>query len=179
MNKRDPKFDNYVIRIHEVLDRLDYYKLLGVAHDAGVSDIRNAFLTIAAKFHPDRNRDADKTVEEALYDIFKRLNEAYRVLCDQDRRKLYNETLAQGKVRLDQDIRKASVPKKPIDTIRSRKAREFYQQAEDALETGDLMKADLHIKLAKSQGKGNKAIQELADKIAEGKKNKKKNKKKK
>lgn len=172
MSNRDPNFDAYVLRIHEVLDRLDYYKLLGVDHAAGVTDVRSAFFIIAAKFHPDRNRNADEAVQKAIYDIFKRLNEAYRVLCDQERRKMYNENLTQGKVRLDQDIRKTNVPKTPADTIGSRKAREFYQQADEALKKGDLMTADLRIRLAQSQDKGNPAIKELADQIRAAKKKK-------
>ena len=59
MKSRDPQFDNYVLKIHAVLDRIDYYRLLGVKHDATRADIKKAFHGIARKFHPDRNRDAD------------------------------------------------------------------------------------------------------------------------
>ncbi len=171
---RDPNFDAYVIKIYNVLDRLDYYRLLGVDQKAGASAIRKAFYAIAGKFHPDRNRDADEHVSKALYDIFKRLNEAYRVLCNPSRRQAYDANLSDGKVRLEQDSRKSIGPKNPEDTIKSREARQFYRQAADELKKGNMMQADLHIKLAKSREPGSKAINGLIAKIQAEKKNKKK-----
>ncbi|HUT77787.1 MAG TPA: DnaJ domain-containing protein, partial [Polyangia bacterium] len=82
MTVRDPAFDAYVLQIHAVLERLDYYRLLGVDRGARIPEIKRAFFGIAARFHPDRNRDAEQAVAAAIYEIFKRLNEAYRVLCD-------------------------------------------------------------------------------------------------
>lgn len=176
MTTRDPQFDAYVLKIHEVLDRLDYYRLLGVKQTSGVSEVRKAFYAVAAKFHPDRNRDADPKVKKALYDIFKRLNEAYRVLLDPTRRQLYSETLAGGKVRLDQDMRKGSGPANPEDTIKSREARQFYRQAAEELQKSNFMKAELHIKVAKMRDPEAKAIKDLETKIQEAKAEAKKNK---
>lgn len=174
MSNRDPSFDAYVLKIHGVLDRLDYYRILGVERTAGVSDIRKAFYGIAAKFHPDRNRSAEKTVQKAIYDIFKRLNEAYRVLCDPDHRRLYDEQLAQGKTRLEQDIRRTSIPRNPEDTMRSREARQFYLQAVQELKAGNLMKAELNIKVSQGKEPGNAAIEALIQDIKTAKAEKKK-----
>lgn len=161
MTSRDPQFDAYVLKIHAVLDRLDYYRLFGLTATCSAGEVRKAFYAVADKFHPDRNRDADPQVSKALYDIFKRLNEAYRVLCDPRRRKMYDEVLAEGKVRLDQDMRKASGPKNPEDTIRNRDARQFYRKAVEEFKKGNLMQADLHIKMAKSRDPKAKVILEL------------------
>lgn len=163
---RDTKFDTTVLKIHEALDKLDYYRLLGVDRAAGVAGIKKAFYAIAARFHPDRNRSADPAVQQALYDIFKRLNEAYRVLSDQGKRQSYDAGLAEGTLRLSNESRLASTPKTPEETIRSRDAVQFYKQAEGELQRHNLLQAELHIKLAKSREPGNKAIEELASKIA-------------
>lgn len=173
MTARDPNFDAYVLKIHGVLDRLDYYRLLGVESSSGVSDIRRAFYAIAAKFHPDRNRDAAEKVRRALYDIFKRLNEAYRVLCDAEKRRAYDDGLTQGKVRLEQESRRGSGPKNPEDTIKSREARQFYRKAKEELQKNNLMHAELHIKVAASREPGSKVIKELAAEILSQKKQKK------
>jgi curved DNA-binding protein CbpA len=165
MSSRDPAFDSYVMKIHAVLDRLDYYRLLGLERTARLPDIKKAFYSIAEKFHPDRNRDAAKDVQAAIYEIFKRLNEAYRILCDTQRRAQYDATLAQGKVRLEQDGRKTTVPKSPEDTISSREARQFYRQASEALQQGNLMQADLHLMMAKSREQNNAAIKQLEERI--------------
>ena len=167
---RDPKFDNYVLEIHKVLDRLDYYHLLGVKQQAGVTEIRKAFFAIAAKFHPDRNRDADANVQTALYDIFKRLNEAYRILCNPQQRQLYNANLAEGKVRYEKSTRTKKGPQTAEDSIKNAQARQFFRKAAQELKNGNVLQAQLHIQVAQSRERGNKVIDALAAKIKQAKK---------
>ena len=165
MSNRDPKLDAQVLKIHETLERVDYYQLLGVDRRADLSAVRKAFYIVAGKYHPDRNRDASPAVQKAMYNIFKRLNEAYRILCDPDRRKRYDMGLIKGKVRLDQSKRKSTEDKKPEDTIKSREARKFYLQAKQELKKGSIMNADLHIKVALGHERNSPAILTLAKKI--------------
>lgn len=63
----------------------DYYELLGVKRDASQEDISKAFKKLARKYHPDLN-PGEKTAE----DKFKEINEAYEVLKDPEKRKLYD-----------------------------------------------------------------------------------------
>lgn len=63
----------------------DYYKLLGVAKNASKEEIGKAFKKLARKYHPDFN-DGNKEAESKFKDI----NEAYEVLKDDERRKLYD-----------------------------------------------------------------------------------------
>jgi molecular chaperone DnaJ len=61
----------------------DYYKILGVRRDASQEEIRRAFRELAQKYHPDKpGGDAEK---------FKEINEAYQVLSDPEKRKLYDQ----------------------------------------------------------------------------------------
>ena len=143
----------------------DYYDVLGVARGASVDEIKKAYRGLAVKFHPDRNRDADETVSQAIYNIFKRLNEAYRVLCDYEKRVLYDEGLDGGSTRLEHEGRRTMIPKTAEETMKSREARQFYRQAAEALKSGNLMQADLHIKVASKREGENKAIEELMEKI--------------
>ncbi|MBU0655445.1 MAG: DnaJ domain-containing protein [Gammaproteobacteria bacterium] len=63
----------------------DYYKILGVERSASQDDIRKAFRRMAAKYHPDRNKDA------GAEDHFKEINEANEVLGDPEKRTRYDQ----------------------------------------------------------------------------------------
>ena len=63
----------------------DYYSVLGVDKGAEQKDIRQAFRTLARKYHPDLNQD-DADAEAR----FKEVNEAHEVLSDPDSRRKYD-----------------------------------------------------------------------------------------
>jgi len=65
--------------------RTDYYEVLGVPRDAGLEDIKKAYKQLALKYHPDRN-PGDKVAEEK----FKDASEAFQVLSDPDKRRMYD-----------------------------------------------------------------------------------------
>lgn len=63
----------------------DYYRILGVSRNATQDEIKSAFRKLALKYHPDRN-PGDKDAEAK----FKEINEAYEVLSNPEKRKLYD-----------------------------------------------------------------------------------------
>ncbi|AGW14436.1 DnaJ C-terminal domain-containing protein [Megalodesulfovibrio gigas] len=63
----------------------DYYQILGVSKTAPKEEIAKAFKKLARQYHPDLNPD-NKTAETK----FKEINEAYEVLKDEEKRKLYD-----------------------------------------------------------------------------------------
>jgi len=71
----------------------DYYEVLGVTRTASVEEIKRAYRRMAMKYHPDRNNGDDKGEAEVK---FKEAAEAYEVLCDQDKRRRYDQFGHQG-----------------------------------------------------------------------------------
>lgn len=63
----------------------DLYQTLGVGREASKDDIQKAYRKLARKYHPDLNKDDDKAREK-----FKRVQEAYDVLSDEEKRAAYN-----------------------------------------------------------------------------------------
>lgn len=69
----------------------DYYKALGVERSATAAEIKKAYRKLALKYHPDKNK-GDAKMEER----FKKINEAYAVLGDPEKRKQYDMFGAEG-----------------------------------------------------------------------------------
>lgn len=64
----------------------DYYAALGVSRGASQDEIQKAYRKLAKKYHPDMNPD-DKTAQKK----FKEVQQAYDVLSDEKKRKLYDQ----------------------------------------------------------------------------------------
>ncbi len=64
----------------------DYYDVLGVPRNASEEDLKKAYRRCAMKHHPDRN-PGDKAAEMA----FKECKEAYEVLADGGKRRMYDQ----------------------------------------------------------------------------------------
>jgi len=60
---------------------MDHYETLGVQRDAGEQDIKKAYRKLASKHHPDKGGDQEQ---------FKRIQGAYEVLSDPDKRAQYD-----------------------------------------------------------------------------------------
>ena len=64
----------------------DYYQVLGVKRGASEKDLRRSYRKLARKYHPDVNH-GDKSAE----DKFKKVNHAYEVLSDPEKRRKYDQ----------------------------------------------------------------------------------------
>lgn len=63
----------------------DYYKVLGVEKDASDTELKKAYRKLASEHHPDHNGDEEK---------FKKVNEAYSVLSDPQKRQDYDNPMS-------------------------------------------------------------------------------------
>jgi len=66
----------------------DYYEILGVPRDASAKDIKAAYRKLARQWHPDLHTGKKKAEAE---EKIKRINEAYEVLKDSEKRAKYDQ----------------------------------------------------------------------------------------
>ena len=64
----------------------DYYDVLGISRSADKSTIKRAYRKLAKKYHPDTNAGNAQAEEK-----FKEATEAYNVLSDPEKKKLYDQ----------------------------------------------------------------------------------------
>ena len=65
-------------------NKRDYYEVLGVQKNASQDEIKAQYRKLALKFHPDRNKSSDAG------EHFKEISEAYAILSDAEKRKVYD-----------------------------------------------------------------------------------------
>ena len=63
----------------------DYYEVLGISRDADEHTIKKAYRKLAKRYHPDTNTGNAQAEER-----FKEVTEAYDVLSDPEKKKLYD-----------------------------------------------------------------------------------------
>ena len=99
-NKKENRVDNknvwcYIAnrtnRIHNervkiMVTKTDYYEVLGINKNADDKAIKKAYRKLAKKYHPDINPGDAKAEEK-----FKEVTEAYEILSDPEKRKLYDQ----------------------------------------------------------------------------------------
>ncbi len=64
----------------------DFYEVLGISRSAEAAEVKRAHRKLARKFHPDVNKDDPKAAER-----FGEVQEAYEVLSNPEKRKLYDQ----------------------------------------------------------------------------------------
>jgi len=145
------------------LDLLDYYTLLQIEQGATGDQVQEAWHAFALKFHPDRHVGGPEPKIERAAKIFRRGAEAVRVLLNPDTRRRYDQQLAEGKLRYDENVEDIRRSKRPgggsgILTVRSPKARPFYMKAQQAIKKKDWQTAKLNLKIAQSHEPDNELI---------------------
>jgi curved DNA-binding protein CbpA len=143
------------------LSDFDYYALLGVARDASADDIKAGFREFARHFHPDRYAgDAERAAKATR--VYQRATEAYRVLTSLEQRRLYDEQLGRGQLRLDPEVarrtsgRPSGVPGSPEGY--APRARPFVARAEQALRSKDYQQAKLNFQIALQHDSANEGL---------------------
>jgi DnaJ-class molecular chaperone len=153
-----------------ILDDLDYYQLLHVKPSATRAEIRQAYHQTSRTFHPDVNRHLDAEAQNDCELISKRVTEAYCVLRDPRRRKVYDERLQADGDNHRMQLSEAQAEHVKKDTAERKgqtpQGRQFYQKAEAAMKSGNLAGVIQNLQMALTFEKNNPLFKE---KLAEAK----------
>jgi len=68
-----------------LINKKDYYEILGLKNDASEDDIRKSYKKLAIKFHPDKNKS------KLASDAFKKVSHAFSVLSNKDKKANYDK----------------------------------------------------------------------------------------
>ncbi|UJR09711.1 hypothetical protein I4U23_013940 [Adineta vaga] len=71
------------------LDRT-YYNILNVSPTATASEIKKAYYSLSLQYHPDRTQNLNDFTRREYAERFKLISQAYSILSDPEKRKLYN-----------------------------------------------------------------------------------------
>jgi len=79
----------------EHLEELDYYQLLEIGGGASAATIKEAYFRCSMELHPDRFLQLeDEALRAQIYEVFKRMTEAFKVLINPEARSQYDALLA-------------------------------------------------------------------------------------
>jgi curved DNA-binding protein CbpA len=151
--------------LHELLDDLDYYRLLLVPRTANAQEIETAFRAQTRALHPDRFFALDEAdVKVKAQEIFRRVNEAWRTLKDPALRETYDrEIRSKGGVRMSTEQREHAVEQKRKaqdvgEVARTPNARKHWELALKDLAARNLKGAMLNGEIALKYEPDNRAI---------------------
>lgn len=91
---------------------MDYYQIMGVSKDADAATIKKVYRKLVKEYHPDTH-PGDKQAAER----FKQIAEAYAVLGDDEKRKLYDQELTAAGVKKRQNSSRKEAPSNPFDPM--------------------------------------------------------------
>jgi len=149
-----------------IVEDLDYYQLLEVDARATAAQVRTAYHAVARRFHPDRLRQEGGDAVAAAERVAKRVSEAYAVLRDPRRRRLYDQQREDGGRRLQLVEGGARADRQVSDERQGRtpNGRRYITLANQDLARGDLKSARQNLQMALTFERDNAWVKEtLAD----------------
>lgn len=154
--------------MHRLLEEVDYYQLLGLEPGATAAQLRSAYFDLSLEFHPDRFfllRSGE--LKEKIYSIYRRIQEAYRVLADEVLRREYDDLRA-SKSGERPELLLATAPPSGLGAhSHEARAASLLSHAEGLYRLGDLDGARLFLHLARHYDPKEPALEAALSKVVQ------------
>ena len=156
--------------MYEAHREADYYTILGIVRTATADQIRTAFHRFARAHHPDNFVGVPREESERHTELYQLGSEAYGVLLDPLKRRIYDEGLARGHLRYSQNRREETRrTTRPLGGVfvRSSKARAFFTRAHKAIQAEDWPQAKLNLQMALQNEPDNAALKSKLEEVSQ------------
>ncbi len=146
--------------ISRLINELDYYQILKIPQNASSSDLKAAYFRESRNYHPDKYYNEPPEFNKKVTTIFKRITEAYKILCDPETRAIYTEGI-NGANRA-KNLRyihgvQGGPPKE--DEGQTPMGRKYFQMGKMALNNMDYKGAKINFQLALKMEPKNESFQ--------------------
>jgi curved DNA-binding protein CbpA len=172
-----------ILYLYKRLDTLNHFQLLQVNRRADAKAIKKAYFSVSKDFHPDSFfRKNVGSFHAKIEAIFKRINLAYEVLSNEQKRKAYEATIPhqptqeeiveqrlveREKMRddkLKQERRERLIRRTPLPQRREQ-ARQHYQEALEFQKQNNFVQATNNIRMAIALDPDNKEYKKLLEDV--------------
>lgn len=135
------------------LDQLDYFQVLGAAHDVPLADLKALYHQLQRNYHPDSFfTSPDDELKRAVNAIAKRVAEAYVILKDNEKRAKYLRDVTgpdrAKKLRYNDESAREQRIEKEQQLGKTPQGRQLWLKAQDSVKKGDLAAAVRDLKTA-------------------------------
>jgi DnaJ-class molecular chaperone len=159
--------------LSKIMDELDYYQILDLEKSASTPEVKKAFHAKSRSFHPDTNRHAGNELLEQCERIAKRITEAYCVLRDPRRRKVYDSQLGEeAGLRIQLAEARTAHARQDIQERQGKtpRGRQFYQKASEDISRSDWAAAERNLKMALTFEADNAFFKQRLEEVRKSKK---------
>ena len=116
-----------------VIDKENYFEMLGVTPENTTDEVKNAYITLAKTWHPDRLPSILADVKDQCARVFARMSEAHQTLTDAEKRKRYLTLMKEG----------GETPEAQQEIQNVVSAAVEFQKAEICLRKNDVVQAEV------------------------------------
>ncbi len=172
MSYTEPQFWPVLKQLAQNIDGMDYYEILNLAPTCTPGELKTAYYAQSRSLHPDNFYQlTDHELKDAVNKIYKRITEAYNVLRDDRKRKLYTSNIAGPQraalLRFNEatEEQQKEVEKQEKEVTTNPKAKPLYLKAVQQINTQNWDGAFKDLQTALMFDPGNEKLKALKEQV--------------